>query len=278
MGIDTVRISGKLVCDYIWFLRRQLNEEEREFISNCDNEPDWTMDTELLVTFNKSLLAGNITNGSSVPTNWVIYRRDTSDGSMQLASITDTNQTSIYDYNVVNGKEYEYILFASSSGYITTPIMSDKVKTEWSNYCLFDVTETDIENKFMMHDCYMFDLNIEPESVSNNLLASKLDNFTRYPKFIKSPSNHYSGTLTGLLGYIGEDGEYHDSPEMLDAFMEFSVSPRRKFLKDRRGHIYEVEISGAVTESTWGNFGGREPYQISIPWTQVGNTKELMIN
>lgn len=278
MAINSIRISGKVVCDYIWYLNRKLTTQEKEFVSDRKNEPSWNLDTGILVTFNESLLAGNVTNGSNVPTTWRIYRRDVKDGSMTLASVTDSSSTSVTDYNVVNGKTYEYILFAETEGFITLPIESESVNTEWTNFCLFDVDSTDIPNKYKMHECFLFEYNVDGGSMSNNLIATKLDNFTQYPKFVRAQANYYSSTLTGLLGHIGSDGEYYDSADMLDALSAFTASPRRKFLKDRRGHVWQVEISAPMTETQWSNFGGKDPYNVSIPWTQTGSTDGIMLN
>ena len=72
MPINTVKLSGYQICDYIWALNRQLNEKEREFVSDYANEPSWTIDTELLVTFNSTLMAGNMTNAATAPVEWKI--------------------------------------------------------------------------------------------------------------------------------------------------------------------------------------------------------------
>lgn len=277
MALNSIRISGKIVCDYIWCVNRELTPDERKTISNPENEPKWTMDTGLLVTFNDTLLAGNITEGTSAPIMHV-YRRDVATGSMDLAAVTDGVQTAITDYNVVNNKEYEYVLFAETDGAIASPITSPPIKTSWENYCLFDADETEVEGRFKMHDCFLFDHNINSGTMSNNLSVAKFDNFTRYPKFMKSKANYYSSTLTGLLGHLDKDGNYFDSAEMLDALCEFTASTRRKFLKDTKGHILCVEISAPLQQTAWDNYGGVDPYNVSIPWTECDTTKGKIIN
>ena len=56
MAINSIRISGKVVCDYIWYLNRKLTTQEKEFVSDRKNEPSWNLDTGILVTFNESLV------------------------------------------------------------------------------------------------------------------------------------------------------------------------------------------------------------------------------
>ena len=277
MGINSVRISGKVVCDYLWCTNRMLTQEERELVSNPENEPNWTKDTALLVTFNETLLAGNITNGSASPA-MRIYRRDVAKDTMELAAVTDGVATSVVDYNIVNNKEYEYVLFAESEGAITLPITSPKAKTAWRNYCLFDVDDTGVDGRYKMHDCFLFEFNMNSGTMSNNLVAAKYDNFTRYPKFVKASSNYYSSTLSGLIGHLDENGEYYDSADMLDALSAFTVSTRKKYIKDTKGHIWQGEISAPLQETAWDNFGGVDPYNVSIPWTECGSTKGITIN
>lgn len=279
MGINLVRISGKVICDYIWCTNRALTQDEHKFVSDPHNEPPWTKETALLVTFNESLLAGNITNGAASPI-MRIYRSDIQKGTMDLAAVTDGIATSVVDYNVVNNKDYEYILFAESegAGAITLPITSPTVKTSWRNYCLFDVDSTTEDNRYKIHECFLFEFNMSSGTISNNLIVSKYDNFTRYPKFVKSIANYYSSTLTGLIGHLDEYGVYHDSSEMLDALSAFTASTRKKYLKDYKGHIWQVEISAPMQETAWDNYGGIDPYEVSIPWTECGSTKGVIIN
>lgn len=277
MSITSVRISGKQICDYIWVLNRELTNDEVAFVSDYTNEPSWTLDTELLVTFNESLLAGNITSGSSSPTNWKIYRQEVGDSNMVLAAAIDDATTNFIDYNIKNNTEYIYHMFAETASYITAPIAADPITTNWRNWCLFDVTETDEDNVYKFHEGFVFSADVQSGSMNNNLQSATYPNFTEFPKIHKGQSNFYSGTLQALLGRVEcPVGKYIEHPEMEAALKAFTTNPRKKFLKDAKGHIWEVEITSALTVTPREGYPFL-PYDISFGWTEIGTTDGLII-
>ena len=277
MAIDTIIISGAQICDYLWVLNRKLNASEIAFVNDYANEPEWTIDTELLVTFNESLMAGNITTATSTPTSWEIYRQQVGDDNLVLAANVDENTKSFIDYNVCNNSKYIYKLFATTSSYITAPITSKQIATEWQTWSLFDVDPTDTDGTFTLHEIFLFGVDLVGGQMPNNIQVAQYTNFTEFPKVHKAASNFYSGALTALLGQIDCDtGEYSEDGYSKEAALKkFSTNPRRKFLKDIRGHIWEVEITSLAFTTRDGYIG--QPYDVQIGWLEKASADDLII-
>ena len=277
MAFDMVRISGKQLCNYIWCVNSPLNSSDENKLRDLNYEPSWTFPTELLVTFNDSLLAGNITSGESGLSNWKIYRQRLSDNKLELAAIIDKGETSFIDYVVQNKSEYKYSLFAEVESYITAPIESGKVTTNWDGWCLFSADNTEYQNELKFHEGFVFTINVNSDQINNNLVVGSYNNFTPYPKIQKSKTNYYSGILSSILAYIDcSDSEMHEDFTAEDRLKRFSTDPRRKFLRDYKGHLWEVEITSPIGIQP--HQGTEEfPYDIQIGWTEIGSHEGVMI-
>lgn len=277
MNYNTLRISGELVCDYIWYVNDKLSYDDEKLISDISYEPSWSKNTALLVKFNDSLMAGNIDDGDTPPTQWKIYRKEVNDDTLKPVTVINEESVQIVDYNITNNRTYVYSIVAATSEYITGAILSKPISTNWLNWSLFSVDETDTKNEFTIRDIFNFEYNISPSQLSNNISATKYNNFTKFPKIIKGNSNYYSGSLQCLLGYYDcTKNEYIDSADMLDYLSNFTTDGRRKFLKDIYGHIWEVEITDALSATANHHVGGSY-YDIKVGWTQVGDTEGLSI-
>lgn len=281
MAITQITLNGAQICDYIWYVNRPLTEDETEFVSDMRNEPVWTFDTGLLVTFNKSLMAGNITDGSSSPTSWKIYRHELDDDTMTLAGLVPATSIEFVDYNVSNRKTFEYVLFAETEGYIADPLTTDRVDTNWSNWCLFDVNEKeDDPDTYEINEAFIFNANISSSPMSNNMVVGKYPNFTAFPKVIKSNSDYLSGTLTGYLGRFdceNNEGKYYEDVDDGRRLRDFALRPNLKFLKDVRGHIWLVEVTEPLTFESM-VVGSYNIYNITIGWSEVARADKFIIN
>ena len=88
--------------------------------------------------------------------------------------------------------------------------------------------------------------------------------------------NYASGTLQSLIGVIDQYGNYSDTVESRNAIFELSATPNTLFLKDRKGDLWRIRISGAITAQTNDNSRAQEQ-TISIPWAQCGNAENCGI-
>jgi hypothetical protein len=169
-----------------------------------------------------------------------------------------------------------YELFAETTNYITAPIVSDTIETNWATWSLFDVDETDIKNAYKLNSVYVFEYDVTGGPMSNNIQAGIYNNFTRYAKVHQAQTNYYSGTLQSLLGYtvLGTD-EYIDNVDIELALNEFTTNGRKKFIKDVDGHIMEVSLTSFSVAPREHLI--QRPRDVQIGWMAVGSADGLIL-
>jgi len=69
--------------------------------------------------------------------------------------------------------------------------------------------------------------------------------------------------------------KYSGDISMIDAIKQLSTDTRRKFLKDIKGHIWEVEIAGGISASVMPV--DEQVYEGTIPWAEVAKVEDVRI-
>ena len=124
---------------------------------------------------------------------------------------------------------------------------------------------------------FKFELNIVQDAMSNNAVVSVLQNFTKYPTVQYGTSNYWSGGLSALCGYVScVDGNYVQTPDMIDELKKLTSDTRRKFLKDIDGNIWEVKITSPISITAENN-SLQSVKTVKISWTEVGETSGISI-
>lgn len=114
-------------------------------------------------------------------------------------------------------------------------------------------------------------------SLSNNNSPNWLTNFTPYR--FRQPSSRLgqSGTLQALLSnYDKNENFYQDTVKMMDELKEASISQNTFFLKDMKGNLYMVGISGPITQTVNVKTQVQE-VTISVPWEEIGDATNVAI-
>lgn len=281
MGITNITLYGAQVCDYIYIKNGDLITEESYQLNNVNFEPKWIEGSEFIATFKNNLTAGNNEVGADF-VGWTIYRKNVTDNTPleYVSTITDNNITQLADYMVVNHKDYKYYLFLNTSDYVTAPFVSNNdasLHTDWWEYTLITAISTSVTNELKIQDAFVFQLNLEPSSMSNNANINKLVNFTQYPKIQYSDSNHLSGTLKSLIGYIGDTGNYVETQTVVNKLRNLTTDGTRKFLKDIKGNIYEIAIDNSINFDFLNSDIINQPLTIEIPWIEIRSTENISI-
>ena len=202
-------------------------------------------------------------------TSWAVYRAEK--GAKFFRHIADlpSEQRSVIDCTAVSGATYVYYIYGSAGdAYSKQPIITGEVSV-----CLWDWTilscKERTDGSFLAEDIFRFSLNVASGNVNNGNEPNVANNFTRYPTVQMSPTNYMSGTLSGYIGSVGDDHEYHDTRRDRDGIFALSTTKNALFLKNRKGDLVRIRISGNVSVNT--QDATKAQAQIAaVPWVEVG--------
>lgn len=285
MGYSKITLGGNQVCDYLYISKSPIDQSQLKYVDTEPNE--WDSNTLMLAKFNEDdMSAGN----SSLTSNIVGYeiRRKSGDnlyteyvGTVKESSDKSSSKKYIIDYMVKNNADYTYYLYPaathSDNGVLLSPSITKEVKTDWGYWSLLVVDESNEENVFYLNKMFKFELNVVADSMSNNAAVSVLQNFTKYPTIQYGTANYWTGGLSGLCGYIScADGEYVQTPNMIDELKKLTSDTRRKFLKDIEGNIWEVKITAPVN-ITEEHRAIQSVKSAKISWAEVGEVSGVSI-
>lgn len=282
MSYKEIRISSNQKCDYVVAQRGEL-----ALPNSLTYEPSWANNVDFMCLFNGNLNAGNNITLPD-PDKITIYKRKGGESYIHKVGTVGFGETSFRDYNVKNDSEYYYQIYAEyddTEG--VTPFKTLTIHTEWDDWFLLsgDVEQVDIygkegtvietQNQLIIDKVFRFELDANGDSLNANISAQMINNFTRYPKYQKAKQNFYTGTLSALLGYEDSSGQYYDSVAMLEELRECVTDGKRKFIKDLRGHLWEVALTSfnASTRSAY----IQNPYDVQIGFTEIGNVDDLIM-
>ena len=132
------------------------------------------------------------------------------------------------------------------------------------------------ERGYQVTDIFRFSLNVESGTVGNNNTPELLENFTRYPTVQVTPQRYMSGTLSGYLGSVDADGAYSDSLAQRDALFALAQTDGTLFLKNRKGDLRRVSISGQISCRTQ-DATRQQALNCAVPWAETGSAEEVGI-
>lgn len=207
-----------------------------------------------------------------------VYRKEVGKPVFELIANIPFEQRVIYDYSALASKSYEYffILLTKLNGNLRS---QDRygittISPCWWNYTVLCCDQDD-NGDYIVQNEYRFALNVESGAVGNNNQPNVQQNFTRYP--IRQPvsANFRSGTLASLIGVV-KDGNYVDRTGLMDELYALSVSTQTKFLKTRKGQIFQIETMSPISMQISDKYV-QQPVKISLPWVEVGDASNANI-
>lgn len=277
--INKIEINGACTLDYVWVTNTEMTPDWKAVLDNVEYEPKWDINTQLLARFNYSLNGGNAGDeAGNTLEGWKVYRQNVEGSTLKYVKTLDPSDIFVVDYNTEWGQSYIYYLFPSYKKAMGAPFVSKEVKACWVDWILLLCRE-EKENEFAVEESFLFQLNTNSGQMNNNADVQVFKTYGQYPKVLKGQSNYLSGQLSSLVGYIGEtNGElgYIEKLSMLERLRNLNTDPRRKFLKDKKGHVWEVELTAPTTMEYMENVTG-QPVTGSISWTEVASTKDVSI-
>lgn len=286
-NIKSVYAGGGAACavDYVEVLHGTASDALiRQILADNETyEPEWKENNYLMANFSDGTLNAGRYSVSGEITGYDIYRRTLSDNTLTLAArLPIRDGATFYDYSVKNKQEpYEWRLFpVKKTGddltYQSASIVSNSVNVCFWSWMILEAAPTDNKNIFEVQAVYRFGKNLESGSGSNNNNPSVRANLTRYPTVSQATSQYQSGTLSSLIGVIDAERHYSDTIAMRDAIYNLSVSPNTLFLKNRKGDLLRIAISGPIGSITMDNTD-QQAQNMTIPWVEVGPAQNVSL-
>lgn len=281
-AVTSVQVGGYQRCRFMELINGTASQTTiDQAYNNGTYTPGANDEDYLRADWQNGLDAGTLDINGEELTGFALYRRQGENANLVRVAETDNATGAVYDYGAVSqGGPYTYFLFpVGASTYIASALTSGTVMPCWWNWTLMECEETTNENVFTVLAAYRFRYNIETGAMSNNNAPSLLANFTPYPKVQLAPQNYKSGSLGGLIGVIDWSSgqpEYTDTTDLRDAIMALSVTQHPLFLKNRKGDLFRVKLSGAVSMQT--DDKTREQTQtMTLPWVEVGTAENVSL-
>ena len=277
-NINSIKLNGPQVCAYLWITKgTPASEVISQVLTNGEFVPEFDENTYFLANFENGLNAGSLSVAADDVSGFSIYRRTGSESAIMHLADVGLSTTSLFDYSAKSQTPYTYYIFAiSPTVYITQPLVSAEITPVFWDWVILECSE-DESGVFHVLTEHRFSNNVVTGSIGNNSEPNLLTNFTRYPKRQPVAANFKSGTLQGYIGYVDfENNTYVDTPDMADALFELSTSENPKFLKNRKGDIWRIETSGAITMTVGDNIP-QQPYTGAIPWVEVGSAENASV-
>lgn len=268
-AITSIVLSGEQVCDYLYISRG--TEKFDEYFN-----PTWIENTAFLTNFDLSTLqAGQLEVAKNAMD---IYRENLSNETFQKLYSLGVGITQMRDFSWITGNKYKYYGYARLDNKYTSanPFMELPICRVQPYYLLLATTQDENEpNVYHVVHYWRFGNNIEAGSVSNNNTPNFLNNFTGYRLKQPTARKGKNGVLTALLSNATEC-EYKDTVRQMDNLYALSECKNTLFLKDMKGNLYMVAISGAITQ-TINNKSAAHEVRVSIPWEEVGSAEDVSI-
>lgn len=274
-AVTSVVLSGTQVCDYVALLNGTWVGVET--LADPETAIQWVSD-DYTVDMYASFYDGTLNAGTAASDRgFIVYRQEGNNTAQEYITLSpDVSQ--FQDYGVKSNTQYTYSFFAydlndAFIGGVSKTITSRR----FQRYTLLSTTYSEDDGCYHVVKEYKFAYNISNMSVSNNSNPSFEQNFTPYPTMFYSSANYRSGTLQALIGTVDKTScQYTDTATLMNELNALSTSDTTLFLKDMKGNICMVAISGAITQTAEQKTPQME-VTISVPWTEIGNADEVSI-
>ena len=262
-AISSVLLRGMQNCIFI-VASSQINVQP-------NLTPTWNGNTYFLSSFSEETLNIGTYSDTAGTFSHAIYRGD----GNQLVKLVNipTSITAMRDYSTRAQTQYYYEMFYSDSVY-SVPVISEGVCQRTRGYYLLETTE-DENGVYHVLNAYRFNNKLNVSGISNNNNPNFLATFTPYRVRQQSSRMGKTGTLTALISNF-ENGVYSDNTALMNKLYNLSITEHTLFLKDMKGDIYKIGISGAITQTV--NTKSRlQEVTISIPFEEIGDASDAVI-
>lgn len=253
-GYNKITLYGDSMTDYIWIRNKVDTQAEINSTLGYNFEPKWDESTYFFSPFTDTINGGNVT---SLETDkilyWQVFKRKRGESTLTFLDRVPASQYKLYDFNVVNNNEYQYILFAETETLLSAPLQQiDYTPTNWWNWSITKLIKSEsVDNLYYadLKNVWLFDTQLSSGLMQQNLSKHEIENFTQFPKVSTGEKNYLKGSISAYLGNP-TTSRYIDTVEQYNAFIDFIADGSPKLLKDRKGNGWIVETIGNSMQYT----------------------------
>lgn len=274
MAYDKITIYSPIVVDYIDIEKNTFTQAEYEATYAQTYAPSWGDNSVMVANFNTGINSDDSTGLTSIVKKWSVYRQKIGSSVQEKVISVDKDTLEAEDYLVSTNSSYRYRVYPETDTEIGVAIISDDTKTCWRNWVVLGLKKTSNDNIYSVdnNNVWLFDYNLQSSEISQSLNKNVYEGFTKFPKVSKGNRNYLTGNINCLIGKF-INSKYYDSKDMIDRWTAFVNSGDKKILKDRKGNLYEIEI----TESSfkYEDVTSNQIVSISFKWIQIGDLSTI---
>lgn len=287
-SFDTATLAGLQRCWFLYVKKETMTSEaiidlfHEWFVPQLDipeAEKPWPVfdsQTVMLADFQDELQAGAIHTALGTVKEYTVYRED--GGTLAYeATIPGRNaEEYFYDYSIPQGAQKKWYVFATgTNGETAGPMTSETFAPFFWDWIVIRAAQQ-TDGTYRANQVFRFGKNLSSGQIGNNNNPEVLENFTPYPTVLPAPQNYRSGTLSSLIGAIDENGVYSDTIALRNAIYDLSLTTDTLFLKNRKGDLMQIVISGPVMMET-NDASASQAQKVSLPWAEVGSAEGVSI-
>ena len=275
-SISELRLSGRQVADWLYVC---MSGQESSYIAAAMDgtfSPAFDEIAYFCADFSNGLNAGNLQSEDPL-TGVSVYRRTNTESGLTRLAALPLNQVILLDRAVTNGNAYTYYVFPESeNAFSFAPLVSNSAGPCYWDWVLLECSQQE-DGTYSVVSEYHFGKNLSTGSMGNNNEPNVLKNFTRWPLVQKDTANYKSGQLTSLIGVIdGTTGEYTDTAALRDMIYALSLTENTLFLKNRKGDLWKIALTGEVSMETEDN-SRQQAQTVTLSWAEIGSADGVVI-
>lgn len=255
---NIIQFNGAAIIDKVRVVDYAMTTAELDALTVADVYT-WDIHTILYAEFTNNLEGGSIAVATTID-SWMVVRFCTgSTVPTVIATDLDASETSVVDYTAVKPNTYYYRIYPITATAVIADIQSNTVEMCYDYYAFLDPTTG---------EGYIFQGNIENQTVTVNAPVATYEGFTQYPAISQSTLGYDSSAFAGLLGMATDCTYTNDTVAQMAALKAFIRNGNEKIMKDRKGNIRRV-----FTEDATYNIDEKPselPTMIAFSWKEVG--------
>lgn len=242
--------------------------------------------------------------------SYSIYKKEVADGiTYYLPVAIDTTQTTVYDFNVTAGREYQYIAYSAEGNPTAIQKLEQPIKVDWDCWSLTELTPVRIDTAspaikkaYVANptNVWLFKYDVESGDQAQNISKTEQKTLGQFPRFahgrqsnISSSVSCYLGSEIINLGCLTEEEKIpyaqgylerlpwkshlttNQKVMMLQEWRKVVASKNPKLIKDRKGQAFIVQITSGSNKPT--DNIGYQPDKINFSWTQIASLDDTII-